>query len=228
MAAALNEQTRDRAIDLAPRQQRSRRTMSRIVEAAEALFGERGYDGAVVGDIARRAGCSVGAVYARFLDKDSLFHHVHAAQCDRMVETARTLAATPAVRALPLPALLGEIASALFGFAARRRALTRVFMQRSGNDPAFHARYGEAWSKVTAALAPLILARRPEIGRDDPEAAVVFVLQVLHSLWANDVLHHGQKEIALRREARELARLFADLAGGYLRSGGPCGAAPRV
>jgi AcrR family transcriptional regulator len=217
---ALHERLSERAGDRTPRQQRSRRTMLRIVEAAETRFAERGYEGAVIGDIARLAGCSVGAVYARFLDKESLFHHVHAAQCERMVETAEALGRSPGVGRLALPALLEEVASALFRFATRRRALTRVFMQRSGNDAAFHARYAEAWGRVTRALGPLILERRYEIGHVDPEAAVVFVLQILHSLWANDVLHHGRREIAIRREAGELARLFAEVAAGYLHGDG--------
>jgi AcrR family transcriptional regulator len=217
MDTGLHGRAQDRAGDLAPQQQRSRRTMSRIVEAAETLFGERGYDGAVVGDIARLAGCSVGAVYARFLDKDSLFHHVHATQCERMVETAAALAASPEVRDLPLPVLLERIALAWFRFATRRRALTRVFMQRSGTDPAFHARYAAAWGKVTGILAPMIAARSADMRRGEPEAAVAFVLQILHSLWANDVLHHDHRQIAGRREAGELARLFAEVAGGYLQ-----------
>jgi AcrR family transcriptional regulator len=37
------------------------------------VFAEKGYDGARLADIAREAGCSVGAVYFRFKDKSALF-----------------------------------------------------------------------------------------------------------------------------------------------------------
>jgi AcrR family transcriptional regulator len=43
------------------------------VAAAEKAFAEKGYEGARISDIAKRAGCSVGAVYFRFADKDALF-----------------------------------------------------------------------------------------------------------------------------------------------------------
>ncbi|HTO41872.1 MAG TPA: TetR/AcrR family transcriptional regulator, partial [Rhizomicrobium sp.] len=54
-------------------QERSLATRERIVAAAEWAFAEKGYEGARIADIAARAGCSVGAVYFRFADKDALF-----------------------------------------------------------------------------------------------------------------------------------------------------------
>jgi AcrR family transcriptional regulator len=54
-------------------QARSRATRDGILAAAERVFAEKGYDGARLSDIAEDAGCSVGAVYFRFKDKDALF-----------------------------------------------------------------------------------------------------------------------------------------------------------
>src|SRR5690606_31015 len=84
---------------------------------------------------------------------------------------------------------------ALFLFAGQRRALTRVFIQRSGTDPEFHARYARTWGAVRERLRPVMLARRAEIAHPDPERAVDFALQLMHSLWANDVLHHRMADI---------------------------------
>ena len=54
-------------------QARSRATRERLLASAERVFAEKGYDGAKISDIAEDAGCSVGAVYFRFKDKDALF-----------------------------------------------------------------------------------------------------------------------------------------------------------
>ena len=51
-------------------QARSRATRERLLAAAETVFAQKGYDGAKISDIAEEAGCSVGAVYFRFKDKD--------------------------------------------------------------------------------------------------------------------------------------------------------------
>jgi AcrR family transcriptional regulator len=58
---------------LPAQQARSRATRERLVVTAERVFAEKGYDGAKLSDIAQAAGCSVGAVYFRFKDKDALF-----------------------------------------------------------------------------------------------------------------------------------------------------------
>lgn len=44
----------------------------RLLDAAAEEFGERGYEGARVADIARRAGLTTGAIYNRFRGKDDL------------------------------------------------------------------------------------------------------------------------------------------------------------
>ena len=46
---------------------------ARLLAAGERVFAAKGYEGARLSDIAEEAGCSVGAVYFRFKDKDALF-----------------------------------------------------------------------------------------------------------------------------------------------------------
>jgi AcrR family transcriptional regulator len=66
-------------------QARSRATRARLIEAAESVFAEKGYDGARLADIAEEAGCSVGAVYFRFKDKSALFSAI----AETFIEDAR-------------------------------------------------------------------------------------------------------------------------------------------
>lgn len=47
-------------------------TRSELVAAAAAVFAERGYDGARVGDIARAAGLTTGAIYTHYGNKAEL------------------------------------------------------------------------------------------------------------------------------------------------------------
>lgn len=47
-------------------------TRSRLVDAAAAVFAEKGYDRAGVQEIARRAGLTTGAIYGRFTGKADL------------------------------------------------------------------------------------------------------------------------------------------------------------
>src|SRR5699024_3717965 len=47
-------------------------TRRRLLDAAEALFEERGFHGASVAGIARRAGYTTGAIYSNFQRKEDL------------------------------------------------------------------------------------------------------------------------------------------------------------
>src|ERR1700734_196865 len=60
-------------------------TRERLLEAAETVFAKKGYDGALLADIAQEAGCSVGAVYFRFKDKNALFSAI----AESFIEDAR-------------------------------------------------------------------------------------------------------------------------------------------
>ncbi|NQW72030.1 MAG: TetR/AcrR family transcriptional regulator [Actinobacteria bacterium] len=55
-----------------PRQERSRRTVDRILVAAAQVFHEAGYTSATTNDIALEAGISVGSLYQYFPNKDAL------------------------------------------------------------------------------------------------------------------------------------------------------------
>ena len=67
-----------------PLQERSRRTVERILDAAARIFHEQGYAGATTNDIAAEAGVSVGSLYQYFPNKDALLvaltkRHIEAA-----------------------------------------------------------------------------------------------------------------------------------------------------
>ncbi|MCH1513245.1 MAG: helix-turn-helix domain containing protein [Acidimicrobiales bacterium] len=51
-------------------------TDERLITAAAEVFAERGYDGAGVAEIARRAGVTTGAIYSRYRGKSELLFDV--------------------------------------------------------------------------------------------------------------------------------------------------------
>ncbi len=48
-------------------------TRSKLVEAAAELFAQRGFHGATLDEVARRAGMTTGAIYGNFKGKEDLF-----------------------------------------------------------------------------------------------------------------------------------------------------------
>ena len=84
-------------------------TREKLLGAATAVFSERGYDGAGVQEIARRAGLTTGAIYANFPGKAALlFEAIGARSADELDDLLR-----PARQALSAGELLAELGSHL-------------------------------------------------------------------------------------------------------------------
>jgi AcrR family transcriptional regulator len=58
---------------LPAKQDRSRMTRDRLLAAGRQLLNRGAFDTTSIGDIARKAGCSVGSFYQRFPDKEAYF-----------------------------------------------------------------------------------------------------------------------------------------------------------
>jgi AcrR family transcriptional regulator len=76
-----------------------------IVAAAEHVFAERGFEATKVQDISKRAGLSMGTIYAIFPGKDDLFRAILAARGRQLLEVARDVAARQAPPRAALQAL---------------------------------------------------------------------------------------------------------------------------
>ncbi len=61
------------AVDKTPRTERGRKTLRRLIEAAAAEFGERGFHEAAITGITRRAGVALGTFYTYFESKEEVF-----------------------------------------------------------------------------------------------------------------------------------------------------------
>jgi AcrR family transcriptional regulator len=107
-------------------------TRRRVLEAALALFAERGFEETTMRDVARRAGLATGAAYYYFASKEELILEFYRESMSATDDRARTLVASPG----------GDLKSRLAGllelrfehFAPHRASLGALF--RSAADPA--------------------------------------------------------------------------------------------
>ena len=88
---SVNSHSRERArARKEPVQERSRRTVDGILDAAAHLFGERGYTATTTNHVAELAGVSIGSLYQYFPNKDALLVALEERHLD---EAKRALAA---------------------------------------------------------------------------------------------------------------------------------------
>jgi AcrR family transcriptional regulator len=123
-----------------------------IVELAEELFSERGYQGASMDELARRAGVTKPVVYELFGNKDGLFRSC----LERSAERLATEVAE-AVRAESQPeARVRAGGLAFLRFAKDNRVAWELMMEGRSSDAANEARRRQA-----ALVHELLLEKAP-------------------------------------------------------------------
>ena len=108
--------------DKEPRTERGRKTLRRLLEAAAAEFGERGFHDAAITGITQRAGVALGTFYTYFESKEELFRALV-----RDMSQATRAHVADAVRGAPDRIAAERIGLAAFiAFTRRHRELYRI------------------------------------------------------------------------------------------------------
>ncbi|MBA2618074.1 MAG: TetR/AcrR family transcriptional regulator [Rubrobacter sp.] len=164
----------------APRQERGRRRVAKILDAAEKVFAEAGYEAATNTEIAERAETSIGSVYQFFPNKEAILE----ALVDRYLEELRALHDTElSVEAarLPLPVLLDRAVGALAEFKAERPAFWPIFYG-SDTSEELSAAAQELLGEVVGRLDAIFAVRVPELEEDKRGLYARIAVEVFRAL----------------------------------------------
>jgi AcrR family transcriptional regulator len=113
-----------------PVQERSKKTLQRILEAGMALLDERGFQGVSMSDIASRAGVSVATVYTRFRDKKAFVDYVFASLQSTSTEAIKAHYASEAWQGSSVSQRIDHLIEQLVGGAVSHRGLYRALALR--------------------------------------------------------------------------------------------------
>ena len=166
-----------RADGLSPRERRH----EAILDAAEALFIEQGYDGTSLAEIVRRSGGSLATPYELFGNKQGLLYAIAARWRDKMADEA--IASDPAASQSPAEILMryarhrGRMLN-----SPRMIALIRMIVSESLRDRAFalqtyRAMHLPAIQDLSDLFAQWAVAGKARI--DDPRAAAEMFLSLI-------------------------------------------------
>jgi len=152
-----------------PQQQRSRESLERILDAAESLIRERGFEAMTIAEVVERSGSSVGSLYARFRNKRGLLQAVQGRYVDR-VETALAAAMAGSTDDR-LEDCVNRVVGHLCDYLLNDPKLFRAFIL----EAVFDARIRGQGEKISGARRDMVtealLQHRAEIGHPDPVLA---------------------------------------------------------
>jgi AcrR family transcriptional regulator len=187
-----------------------RRTLAKLLDAAEAELGAHGYHGARMVRIAKAAGVAHGTVYVYFRDKADL---LAALQLDVDAELRAALLAMPELRADAEGA--GELrqwASAVCAVFQHRGAVLQALAEALNEDeqsPAGRAAL-RSLQVTTRHMADRLRAACGASPEFDPEIAALCLFALVEG--ANRAVFRGELEASGTQLADEIARFVQQVA----------------
>lgn len=198
-----------------PKQDRSRGTYRRILEATEILLRTKTFNELTIAEIVGAAGCSEGPFYARFGDKEGFLDHLEQrffSEREIALEKAAAIGRSEASdRYERLCAMIGV----MIGLYREHAGVHRALLMLSRQDPELGARM-ERWERSNLGRAAKVLAA----GADGPltDEKLEMALFVLRSTVREIVLFRGEYSTGIAIPDDALAAELATLLVSYLDS----------
>lgn len=198
-----------------PRQERSRRSYHRILEATAELLADRPFDDITVEDIVTRAGYTKGAFYARFDSKGTLLRHLVARLTDGALDAWDEFLRPDRWDGRPLVEIVEAFVQRMVNIYTRSghvmRALDREV--QLGGDEAVTATVARLNARVAEGFIRLIEHRRdelPETVQVDVEGTCRYWLMALAAVLRGGYLRpaDGLEPVSRDDVARRTRRLM--------------------
>jgi AcrR family transcriptional regulator len=190
-----------------PKQRRSRESYERVLDAAYRLLEENGFEGATVQEVATRSGVSVGAIYERFGNKETLLRAVHARLMDEMTPSLEGLEEAGLEFEDAHEAIGAAVAAVARSMSGHRKAL-RAFMHLGAVDEVISARGSEASIALSQVFKRTVVPFRDEIAHPRPEIALDVAYRMTYSTLARQVMYgpvfESDRRLGWRRLIDEL------------------------
>ena len=209
----MSKTTRPRAasappISRVPKQDRSRASFERVLEAAAELMAEKGYAGFALTDVVKRAKVSIGSIYGRVDSKDELIRAVHQRVMSRLELEQADMFLRVRRRALPLPELLSTLIHEMAGFLQRNASVLNAFMGRAYADEVVSSFGKLAYRHTLTEFKMLLIERGSEIAMPQVEHSAQVCFDIIYSCLAR---YFGVGRLPGKEDQGDLPLLVADL-----------------
>ncbi len=182
-----------------PKRERGRLRVAAIMDAAAAVFAEKGYDAATMTEIAARADTAIGSLYRFFPTKDLLAEAL-LARYATLLHTALDAIAARVAELSPV-ALADAFVDLILGLEVQRGAVIALVDARSdAADKRSMLRHA-----VRQRIAAILVAATGTLPRPQAEIMAAVLLHILKSL---PLFAEEAARDPLLAESRELARLY--------------------
>jgi AcrR family transcriptional regulator len=172
-----------------PKQRRSQESLDRVLQASIKLLEENGFDAFTIQDVSQRADVSVGAIYARFGNKESLLRAVHRHAMESIGAEAEAVAAADGRPGAPARDVIAAAVRTVAAIFRGNEELLRAFMHLGAVDDEIAARGSAASTDLAREFEETVLHHRDEITHSDPDKAVDVAFRMTYCTFARRVMY---------------------------------------
>ncbi len=164
-----------------PRQDRSRRTLEAVLDAAEVLIAEHGAEVLKLSDVSARAGYTTGAIYARFRDKEALLHQLYDRFVDRATAAMNQSYAALITDGVSLDDALALWIRTLIVHHRQNWSLRNAFLTRIQTEESYRLRSRELTLHAAWCFRQVMEQHHDRIAHDDLDRASGMAVLLMHA-----------------------------------------------
>jgi len=209
----------------APRRSKGERTAERILDAAEALFAERGYAGTALRDVARAVDLRTPSLYNHFASKDSLY----AAVLERGIRPVFEVLSEVVEARQGANRDMGRLVRRVMALVARHPNVPKLIQHETLAGGRRLTPMLRAWIQPVFERAQEMVETSSAASRWEPEQFPLLVLAMYHVFVgyfniASLYLDMNGQDLLAEEALVKQERFFADLVGVLFSDESPAGA----
>lgn len=154
-----------------PKQQRSRQSFDRALDAAAAILSEKGLQALTLSGVSRRSQVSIGSIYSRVAGKEDLIRAVQARVLDKLDHEFSGIVNQLRRRGLRLAELVPTLIRQHASYLRRHAPILNAFMEVAPRDAVVQQLGRKYHAQSALDFKLLLLERRAEIKHPNPEEA---------------------------------------------------------
>jgi AcrR family transcriptional regulator len=196
-----------------PLQRRSQESLERVLQAGLEVLQDEGFEGFTLQEVSRRAGASIGSIYARVPSREALIMAIY----ERAMEWSSDQSVferdahrddlTPRER---VERLVSDMANDMLAHAD----VLRVFMRQAPMNPEIWQRGAEKSQETAKLFQAALLEHRQDLTHPERELAADVAYRMVYCTIARRITHgpkfESARAVSDKKLVRELARAVAD------------------
>lgn len=163
----------------APRQDRSRLTMDRVLKALEELLREKPFDKITMVELAQRSNTGTSSIYARFEDKRALILGVHGRLVEHVFPCLDNLFDAEKHAKVPLRKLLHADVARVLRFYREHGQIVRAAL--IVDAPFVYERQVKVYQHAADQFSALLVSRMPSVDRRQLDRGVDMCVRLVTS-----------------------------------------------